>query len=663
MGSWRDRILKEFTPQVARLTIVADPDGLLLEEGILSGIRERGFELIPFEDRIAFRYAYESNFRSRWDLGEQTDLVVVLRAHTGDLDSLPFDLLEAGRKLSFNLGDIFPGLSYPVLISLNKTELDLLYAAQERHSPGELGENASKEFVLRHVYGIAPELITQPSDLLRVLLKRHYRCQQIPMILDDRLIQILAQNEEFEEWPLDVIVPDRECFLSFLQERWPLFLDNVASPGQVKENKTPYGLKYSGPSILPFDHDDIRIYIDNLFVEGMLEPVDHESSNKLAEKWMGIGIRIDPLQDKQKRTEKLITNVKERIPGDDARHADWFLFARTWAELTATVYQSPIDKSAMEQIKGLFKSIDSSFIKWIENKYASLVNLPPVPPVMVHHIPKFIANKIFQDKSHKFALILVDGLALDQWHVIREEISPRRPGLIFRENAAFAWVPTLTSISRQAVFSGKPPVYFPNSIFTTDKEPSLWTQFWNDRGLHQSEIGYAKGLGSENVSEIENMLTNKTRVLGLVISKFDKIMHGMELGMEGMHNQVKLWAQQGYLTALIDLLIEKEFIIVLTSDHGNIEAQGCGRPTEGSIAELRGERVRIYSDKGLRQSVKQNFDEALYWDSTGLPNNIFPLIAPSRKAFVLKNNVIVTHGGISVEELIVPVVQIERKLI
>lgn len=64
MRSWRDQILKEFTPKVARLTLVADPDGLLLEEGILEGIRERGFELIPFEDHIAFRYAYESKFRS-----------------------------------------------------------------------------------------------------------------------------------------------------------------------------------------------------------------------------------------------------------------------------------------------------------------------------------------------------------------------------------------------------------------------------------------------------------------------------------------------------------------------------------------------------------------------------------------------------------------------
>src|SRR3972149_9808735 len=114
MSSWRDQILKEFTPKVARITLVADPDGLLLEERILEGIRERGFELISFEDHVAFRYAYESKFRSRWDRGEQTDLVVVLRSQSSNLKLLPYDLLEAGRKLSFSLGELFPNLSYPV---------------------------------------------------------------------------------------------------------------------------------------------------------------------------------------------------------------------------------------------------------------------------------------------------------------------------------------------------------------------------------------------------------------------------------------------------------------------------------------------------------------------------------------------------------------------
>jgi hypothetical protein len=183
---WRDQILKEFMPQVARLTLVADPDGLLLEEALLQAIRERGFELIPFEDHVAFRFAYESKFRSHWDRGEITDLVVVLRAERHDLSTLPYDLLQAGRQLSFNLGQLFPNLSYPVITSLDRSDLAPLYRAQAWHRPDRLGDNATKDFVLLHVFEIAAELIKQPSELLRVLLRRHYRRQRVPRLLDER---------------------------------------------------------------------------------------------------------------------------------------------------------------------------------------------------------------------------------------------------------------------------------------------------------------------------------------------------------------------------------------------------------------------------------------------------------------------------------------------
>jgi hypothetical protein len=39
--------------------------------------------------------------------------VVVLRAETQELRTLPYDLLQAGRQLSFSLRDLFPNLSYP----------------------------------------------------------------------------------------------------------------------------------------------------------------------------------------------------------------------------------------------------------------------------------------------------------------------------------------------------------------------------------------------------------------------------------------------------------------------------------------------------------------------------------------------------------------------
>jgi len=666
MSSWRDQILKEFTPKVARLTLVADPDGLLLEEGILEGVRERGFELIPFEDHIAFRYAYESKFRSRWDRGEHTDLVVVLRSQASDLSGLPYDLLQAGRRLSFNLGDIFPNLSYPVVTALDRGDLDALYEAQKRHAPGQLGDNATKEFVLRHVFEIAPELVKQPSDLLRVLLRRHYRGQRIPADLDNRFIQLLRQNNIFDDWPLETLVSDREAFFAFLQERWPIFLDREAAKGTsgVCEDKKPYGLSIEGPVELPFDHHDIRVYIDNLFVEGVLHSVPHEHADTLSRTWVGIGVRTAPMEDRSRRLSKLIDSLEATIPPEDAKHTDWFHFARGWAEaiLLANDQAEAIPEPTGTRIKNLQTQVDAGFAGWLFKRYAGLVNLPPAPPVMLHHLPRFLARQMGEDRTAKIALIVVDGLALDQWLVVREALASRQPGLRFREQAVFAWIPSLTSVSRQATFAGKAPIFFPNSIQTTDKEPALWAQFWADQGLMPNEVVYIKGLGDGGLEPVSEALSHpKARVAGLVVDKVDKIMHGMEMGTAGMHNQVCQWAKQPYLNTLLDLLLDRGFRVYLTSDHGNLEAEGCGRPAEGAVADLRGERVRIYPDAVLRGKVKERFPAALEWGTVGLPEDYLALLAPARQAFVQEKQRTVSHGGVSVEELIVPLIQIERR--
>jgi hypothetical protein len=666
MSSWRDQILKEFTPKVARLTLVADPDGLLLEEGILGGIRERGFELIPFEDHIAFRYAYESKFRSRWDRGEHTDLVVVLRSQASDLSGLPYDLFQAGRKLSFSLGDIFPNLSYPVVTALDRGDLDALYEAQQRYAPGQLGDNATKEFVLRHVFEIAPELIKQPSDLLRVLLRRHYRSQRIPTMLDERFIQLLRQRSLFDDWPLETLVTDREAFFAFLQERWPIFLDREADKGEssIQETAKPFNLSISGPVDLPFDHHDIRVYIDNLFTEGLLHSVSHDHANTLSKTWVGIGVRTAPIEDRSRRLGKLIDSLQTSIPADDAKHADWFHFARGWAELVLLMNEQPdsVLGEANEQAKSLQAQVDAGFTAWLFKRYAGLVNLPPVPPVMLHHIPRFLARQVGEDHNAKIALIVVDGLAMDQWLVIRSALASRHPGFRFREQAVFAWIPSLTSVSRQAAFAGKAPIFFPNSIQTTDKEPALWAQFWADQGFTPTEVVYIKGLGDGGLESVSEALSHpKARVAGLVVDKVDKIMHGMEMGTAGMHSQVRQWVQQPYLNTLLDLLLARGFRVYMTSDHGNIEAQGCGRPAEGAVADLRGERVRIYPDAALRGKVKERFPAALEWGPIGLPEDYLALLAPARQAFIQEKQRTVSHGGISVEEIIVPLIQIERR--
>ncbi|MCG7969978.1 MAG: BREX-3 system phosphatase PglZ [Candidatus Thiodiazotropha taylori] len=662
MSSWRDAILNDFVPNVSKLTLVADPDCLLTEEKLALELRGRGFDLIEFSDSVEFRYAYESKYRSIWDQGEHTDLVVVLRLQDAELESLPYDLLQAGRKLSFNLGDLFPNLSYPVVEKLDRSLLDTLFEAQHKSPPDRMGDNATKDFILRHVFGIAAELIANEVELLRALLRLHYGKLQLPLMLADRLIQVLKGHDGFKAWPLSEIVPDDEVFFAFLQERWPLFLSRLGSTNQVRQDSPEYGLKYPGPDRLPFDHQDIKVYIDNLFLEGKLTPVEAKDIEVDAGSWVRSGIATSVVDDDELRITRLFELVEKDLPTLEARYSDWTAFALKWAELSSLVHCGNSTEH-QARLREIGDELNTIFAGWLVDHYSSLVNLPPTNPVMLHHVPRRLARDIEDSGSSRAALLVVDGLALDQWVTIRQLLQKQDANLLMRESATFAWIPTLTSVSRQSIFSGKPPIYFPSSINSTNSEEKLWKQFWEGHGLSRLDVAYQRSLGDGDAAGVLDSAIHpgKTRVVGLVVDKVDKIMHGMQLGSAGMHNQIKQWCQSGFLAALVGQLLEYGYEVWLTADHGNIQCEGKGRPSEGVIAETRGERVRVYPTPELRAQVAEVFPFGHEWQPVGLPAAYFPLVAGGHDAFVSPGEAIVGHGGVAIEEVIVPLVKFERR--
>jgi hypothetical protein len=473
MSSWRDAILNDFVPNVSKLTLVADPDCLLTEEKLALELRGRGFDLIEFSDPVEFRYAYESRYRAMWDRGVHTDLVVTLRLQDAELESLPYDLLQAGRKLSFNLGQLFPNLSYPVVEQLDRSLLDTLFEAQQKSAPDRMGDNATKDFILRHVYGIAAELITNDVELLRALLRLHYGRVQIPAVLADRLTAVLGSVTSFKTWPLTEIIPDDEAFFAFIQERWPIFLAEFSNAGRVREDSPVYELSYPGPSHLPFDHQDIWVYIDNLFLEGSLNPIAVPNVEVDAGSWVRSGIAKNDATDDQSRIERLFELIEQAQLTSEARYSDWIAFAQKWAELSALVHCGG-SAEHQKQLSDIANSVNGAFVDWLKEHYSSLVNMPPTSPAMLHHVPRRLARDVEDLPGSRVALIVVDGLALDQWVTIRHILHEQDAGLIMRESATFAWIPTLTSVSRQAIFSGKSPLYFPASINSTNSEEKLW---------------------------------------------------------------------------------------------------------------------------------------------------------------------------------------------
>jgi hypothetical protein len=678
MVTWRYRVLQAFVPEVARLTLVADPDALLNDEGIFAALIARGFEMLtPGDDPIEFRYLYESRYRAAWDRGEKTaDLVIVVPGDLHALRALPWDLLRKGRTVDVTVADLFPGLSVPVIAALDRADLDALDATCREHRPSGLGANGTKDFILRHIFGIAPETITEPHHLLRALLQVHFPGRSIPAAFAERWVDLLRRAERFPGWPLEAIVPSREAFLGYLQERWPLFVQDrvdqraselpVAQRPVVREPARP---RWPGAERLPFDHPDVRVYVDNLFVEGLLRPVEVSHADLLAahdawkRDWVALGLRLDPAAIHKQRLARLLSRIEGELPDPEARHSDWQAFATIWAELSVLMRSGGDPDDGIERrIEALQEQVDARFLAWMESRFASLHNLASASPVMLHHIPRALAREIEAGRADKVALLVVDGLSLDQWHILRVGISGDDSEIRLEEGSVFSWVPTITSVARQAAFSGRAPVFFADTIDRTDRDGARWKLFWESQGVPGSQVRYEAGIRDEaDLQRVEVAASHpQVRALGLVVDAVDRTMHGMQHGTAGMHASLRHWSATGYPRRLIDLLLGHGFTVWLTSDHGNVEGRGIGRPTEGASADVRGERVRIYPDDLLRKQTCQSFAGAIAWDSAGLPDGYLPLLAPARSAFATKEERIVGHGGVSLEEVVVPFIRITK---
>ncbi|ENT5164053.1 TPA: BREX-3 system phosphatase PglZ [Pseudomonas aeruginosa] len=655
-----DRILKEFPSDLARLWIVADPDNVLLDEQVLAGLRARGFDVLPFEDSIAFRAEYEERYRASWAVEEpHAPKALVIQVRDSSIADLPWDYLRQGRKVSLSLAELFPKLSYTVLRQLGSEILPSLFEAQTRHATQAMGEAATKEFVLTHIYRVSPHLITRPEDLWRELLRLHYRETLLPRVLAEHIHQVLADRPMFASCPVTELFSNRSFALRVVQDAWYRYLSKLGLTGlRTAEPEAP---DYIPQLDITFEHHDIRVIVDSMFLDGTLHPLALQGVPVSLPEWAKAGVVQDPAAMRNLVLEGL-KSLSEEMPGVTSPYRDWTHFARRLGEVISRFHG--LDAARAESLKSNMQNLvgraDSELQEWVQAHYADLPSLPAAKgPVMVHQVPRYLAMRRSSGED-KIALVVFDGLAVDQWTQIRENLVQHAPRLMFDENACFAWLPTLTSISRQALFSGLRPREFAEYIDTTSKEPQHWIRFWQDQGLRTNEILYRKAIKrTDELPELQELLSNPgLKVAGLVVDTVDELIHGAVLGKRGVAAQINSWCESGFVDRLFAMLLDQGFHIYLTADHGNAEALGIGRPNQGVATELRGERVRTYRSETMIAETAATIPDSFRLDIAGLPANFMPLFAGGRGAFVPKGDQVVVHGGMSLEELIVPFVKV-----
>lgn len=647
------------------MTVVADPDGLLLDDAVATELAQQGFDVVPYRDAVEFRFYYESRHRAKWDLGEHTSVVVSAPWGRQDLGKLPFDVLSqaesGGRVLDVSLGSVFPNLATDALAELDPADLDTMWLATRALGKETLGGNQTRDLILRSVFKLSPEMVTSETDLVVQLLRLHHAKRSVPRPFAARFAESFERDGRFPEWGVEELAASPDSFFRLIQDRWERHLHGLDPQVSVRPSAP------DGPASVDFAAPEIAAIVDNLFLEGRLTPVDVPDASVFEGRMESFGVRGTASSGSSEGVLQLLEKIVGQLPEPGVPPTVWTRFARQWAELVSVADALPSSELATfrAELEAAQDHVDSRLWDWLVERFGAIVNRAFLPiPTVVHQIPHFMAHK--RRPGDKLAVVVVDGMSLSQWNAIKHASgSGWTDGLVLEESAVFAWIPTVTSVSRQAIFAGQAPMYFEGTVHTTGAEERHWKAFWEERGWRRDRVGYVKHRQGEHESSLIERVqdaadSDRVECLAVVVNSIDRLVHGV--GPEGnvLAAAVRQWAENGHIASLLHALVERGFDVAVCSDHGNVEAEGVGRPDLGSVPEDQGQRAITFPDSDTLDAARIRVPGSQPWPGPGLPSSAHVLMPPGRGSFSAAGGTVRTHGGTSIDEVFVPLVRVSR---
>lgn len=333
----------------------------------------------------------------------------------------------------------------------------------------------------------------------------------------------------------------------------------------------------------------------------------------------------------QKSNKELLDMVSE----DSIKYNMWFQIAAKKAKIEYLAARSGVNLD--------LSFVDEKFKAFILDGYNTISSLiHKASPVMVSRVMDFIYKK-----NEKIALIVLDGMSVFDFNIISEELND----IDYQENFIYTLIPTTTAISRQSLLSGKFPVEL-EKPFDLSREEKEFFDKAKDIGYTENQILYVRGY--------EQAIGPNIKCLVVVLNEIDDLVHNQTQGRIGMYYDVGYFAKTRKLQKLIKDLSNMGFNVYLTSDHGNTICKGIGTPNRTSIEiQSKAKRMLIFKDFA---DNKDFIDKYKMIDYPGyyLDKHYKYYICDTGNSFNIKGSTIMTHGGISIDEVIVPFIKVKE---
>ncbi|MEY4336911.1 MAG: hypothetical protein RLZZ45_1830 [Bacteroidota bacterium] len=358
-----------------------------------------------------------------------------------------------------------------------------------------------------------------------------------------------------------------------------------------------------------------------------------------------------------------------------------------------TYWELEMDKSETEAMMEVLFSqkteANAGFFKYVSRHYAGWVNnIDSDPPIMSHQL---FRKKIlpFLQPDQPLVWVVLDNLRYDHWKAIEPLLADHYR--VQEEDCFFSILPSATHYCRNALFAGELPAViqkqYPDKWKADDEEGSKNTHelfFLSEQlkkfGKADVTHGYLKISSHEEAQKFQENATGLlAHQLSVVVYNFvDMISHARsemdilkELASDELayRSLVRSWFMHSPLYMGLKKLAERKCTVVLTTDHGSIRVKDpikvvADKSTTANLRYKNGRNLdydarEVYAVKdpltiGLpKQSLSSSFIFSGRQDFFCYPNQFHHYAALYKNSF--------QHGGISMEEMIVPIIRMTGK--